>query len=347
MESLRTWPYLTAPGLRGSRHRLIWTQAEPEHRPWNRFPNLLSAEIGCRTIVWCFCTCEPTALRTPTATADTALSWDAHGSPQGASAALAFWSASISLYNEKLDSDSPRKQQRDEVSWTHSRGVPIRTLSPLPDLVPMMHMPRNIFSVLSLVAAILKIISCLPSSTYPQPRSEYSISLTSNRACPPITPSLLKTVSSQQLQSTQHSATALSQHLHPILFFPAKGMPTTAKHIAVGEALLVKKAGSSWEATTWQLPQTHGISFSQAANSWCLSSSASGDHPCWNVVEDTHPYPARGCSQASAAVEGGFALEYLTAKRGSGMYLLFLCELQGRSSSAEVQWRRLGHRGLS
>lgn len=193
---------------------------------------------------------------------------------------------------------------------------------------PVMHMPRNIFSFfIRLFAATLKITSCPPpSSTYPQVTREYSLS--SDGACSPTTPCLLKTVSSQQLRSTwrkhpalRHCATPAS---HPTLFFPVERIPLTAKHIVVDEAFPLNKAGSLAETTTWQLPQTPGTSFSPAANSWHVPVLLV-TILCGNVVEDTHS--AHAGSQARAAVEGGFALGHLSAKRGSGLHLIFLSQL--------------------
>lgn len=79
-------------------------------------------------------------------------------------------------------------------------------------------------------------------------------------------------VSSQQLQSTWRKYPALSHCAkpasHPTSFFPEEWIPLTAKHIVVDEAFPLNKAGPLAETTTWQLPQTLGISFSLAANSW-------------------------------------------------------------------------------
>lgn len=90
---------------------------------------------------------------------------------------------------------------------------------------------------------------------------EHSISFTSNGAClphpkPPVNslfPAVMKHL--EKASSTQ-----------PVLFFSAEWIPPTAKCIVVDEAFLVK-AGFLWEATTSQLPQTYGISFSPAPNS--------------------------------------------------------------------------------
>lgn len=106
-----------------------------------------------------------------------------HGSPQGASAAVPFSSASMSLYNEKWAFDSSREQQPK--GWS----VEIKSWSPQPNLMPVMHTRKmNVF--IQILAAPLKII-LYPMSSWkaPQIRKENSIS-------PPITPSLLKIVSS-------------------------------------------------------------------------------------------------------------------------------------------------------
>lgn len=155
----------------GSTHGVIWMQSEPQHGPWRGFPNLLTARTGCRTKIRWFCAC-------------CALSWGECGSPKGVSVAVPFSGASVSLYNEKWAFDSSRKQQPK--GWS----VQIRSWSALPDLMPVMHMPKINAPVLSDSLLLLWkpfSIPCPPQPTLKSPEQS-ALALPSHRVSSKVSP---------------------------------------------------------------------------------------------------------------------------------------------------------------